>query len=681
MYKRSGALLEVQNCISIGRLRLAQQFSTMEGWQRLQDARFDAYVQEKRQKQYFDAFDQRVERAFRVVAKLHRAEVVNAFKRKMKDSTEGKWTAAVALEVKSAVEERLRWLRDVWSQIDADYRCSDPQRQAKAAREISDALRGEPGAYMQWVYERKREDRFAGPKVKTAHEAELSAAELPEVTEEEANRYHNLPLRMADIERNVKSRFGIAGQQHWAELQAAKDEAYEAKLDTAAKVYAKLLDQSARFDESRRTALLRSNVERIHQAQVRFTASMEMERERERLVEAHEAMQEARKQQAKAERIAILQEAAELRRRGATSEEINQLARQRQLEAHARRQAEYQLQERELLQQKKSHYLDLIEKFKNDVEMREGQELLQQQQMSDPRPQRSQGGVEASGASKLNAFGFMDADRLDSPAESQLTASGSAGHSAVLHEDSSDGAAGASASASAPSNFASQPSRKKALWKCIDEDRYEDPSRTVHQARLDAAATYDPLYAKHLALTLAQGKKYTRQGLGELAAGGGMDRQVFKAAAKTMRPYQWGLSSNVVHDIDGDGSNDYFLGLEWHVRHPETGDIDWRYEKKSGGAVFRGPLLYRMGAKHQVTEAGSATMDPSAVTVRRFSPLSTTSSRPASKAALPSPARRAGAATPPPAEAGGGSRPSLHQPATRAAGVVAAPSLPTWQSS
>ncbi|CAG9573970.1 hypothetical_protein_-_conserved [Leishmania major strain Friedlin] len=678
MYKHSGVLREVRSGISVGRLRLAEQFSTMEGWQRLQDSRFDQYVKETRRKQSFDAFDQRVERAFRVAAKLHKAEVVNAFKRKAKSSSEGKWTAAVTLEVKSAVEARLRWLRDVWSQIDADYRSSNAERQAKASREISDALRGEPGAYMQWVYERQREDRFAGPKEKAAREAELSAAELPEVTDEEANRYHNLSLRMADIEHNVKNRFGVAGQQHWAELQAAKDEAYGQKLDTAAKLYEKLLDQSARFDESRRTALLRSNVERVHQAQVRFKASMEMEKERERLVEAHEAMREERKQQAKAVRIAILQEAAELRRSGATAEEVNQLARQRQLEAHARRQAEYQLQERELLQQKKAHYLDLIEKFKDEVEMREGQEMLQQQE-SGRRSQRSHGAVESSGAPKLNAFGFMDADRLDDPAASQLAASGATGHSTTLQGSSADRAA--AASASAPSLSAAQQSRKKALWDVIEKDRYEDPFMTIHQARLDAAATYDTLYAKHLAPTLAQGKKYTKQGLGELAAGGDMDRHVFKAAARTMRPYQWGLSSSVVHDVDGDGSNDYFVGLNWHVQNPETGDIDWRYEKKAGGAVFRGPLLYGMGAKRESGEPGSATMDPSTATVRRFSPLATTSSRSASKAALPSPARQAGSTASPSAARRRRADGSMNRRVTHSTSVVAAPSLPSWRSS
>ena len=623
MLKRSYVAREMMSGIKVGRLRLAEQFSTMEGWQRQQDDRFDRYVKEKRQKQYFDAFDQRVERAFRVAAKLHKAEVVNAFKRKAKEGNT-KWTAAVMLEVKNAVEERLRWLRDVWTQIDADYRSSDPQRQAKAAAEVSDALRGEPGAYMQWVYERKREDRFIGPKEKAEHEAELSAAELPEVSEDEANRYHSLSLRMADIEYNVKSRFGIAGQQHWAQLQAAKDDAYEKKLDTAAKVYEQLIDQSARYNESRRTTLLRSNVERVHQAQLRFKASMEMEKERERLVEAHETMERERKAREKADRIAALQEAAELRRSGATSEEVRQLARQRQLEAHARRQAEYQVQEREVLQQKKNQYLEMIEKFRDEVEMREGQEmLLQSQQESQSRGRRGRAGALAP-----NAFGFMDADRLQDEASSLATATDS--NSSAKLAESENGAASStlssspSASSSSMSSLAAtraETSRKQKLWDTIEQDHYEDPFRTIHQARLDAAATYDPLYAKHVAMSMAQGKKYSKQGMGEMAAGGDMDKQVLKAGDKIMQPYQWGLSSAVVHDVDGDGSYDYFFGPEWHVRDSTTGDIDWRYERKRGGAVFRGPALYRMGAEREARDPGNSSVDPSPATVRRFNPV------------------------------------------------------------
>ncbi|KPI89431.1 hypothetical protein ABL78_1467 [Leptomonas seymouri] len=658
MLKRSRTMLELASGVNVGRLRLAEQFSTMEGWQRQQDDRFDKYVKEKRQRQHFDAFDQRVERAFRVAAKLHKTEVTNAFKRKVKDGN-AKWTATVMLEVKAAVEERLRWLRDVWTQIDADYRCSDPQRQAKAAQEISDALRGEPGAYMQWVYELKREERFLGPKGKAAHEAELSAAELPEVTTDEANRYHNLSLRMADIEYNVKSRFGIAGQQHWALLQAAKDDAYEQKLDTAAKVYEQLIDQSARYDESRRTALLRSNVERVHQAQLRFKASMEMEKERERLVEAHEAMEAERKAREKADRIAALQEAAELRRSGATSQEVLQLTRQRQLEAHARRQAEYQLQEREALQKKKSHYLDMIEKFRNEVEMREGQELLQPQPSSLSRSK-----VESS----PNAFGFMDVDRL--PDDSQMTLTG-ATLSSELSEESSDSSTLSSANASSSSSLmqAAAPkgiaSRKRELWSAIEQDHYEDPFRTVHQARLDAVSTFDPVYEKHSPVSMAQGRKYSKQGMGEMAAGGDMDKQVLKQVSKIMDPYRWGLSSSIVHSIDADGSNDYYFGPEWHVRDSKTGDTDWRYERKRGGAVFRGPLLYGMGAKREASDLGNASVDPSPSTVRRFQPAAHSANARRSPQS-PAPLRRAS---------------EMPRTAIRRQKEAKTAALPKWQSS
>ncbi|KPA85740.1 putative mitochondrial hypothetical protein [Leptomonas pyrrhocoris] len=615
MLKRSRVAHELASGINVGRLRLAEQFGAMEGWQRQQDDRFDTYVKEKRQKEYFDAFDQRVERAFRVAAKSHKAEVMNAFKRKVKAGND-KWTAAVMLEVKSAVEERLRWLRDVWTQVDADYRSNDAQRQAKAAQEISDALRGEPGAYMQWVYERKRDDRFLGPKEKATREAELSAAELPEVTEDEANRYHNLPLRMADVEYNVKSRFGVAGQQHWAQLQAAKDNAYEQKLDTAAKVYEQLMDQSARYDESRRTALLRSNVERVHQAQLRFKASMEMEKEREKLVEAHEAMEAERKAQEKADRIAALHEAAELRRSGATSEAVLQLARQRQLELHARRQAEYQLREREALLERKSHYLDMIEKFRDEVEMREGQEMLQ------PQPQPgAQGRLAVKPAP--NVFGFMDADRL--PNDSPVAVAGVTSSSALAAEHNGSSTTGGLSSGSTSSQLSTTASRagtsrKGELWRKIEQDHYEDPFRTIHQARLDAVSTFDPVYTKHFPTTMAQGKKYSKQGTGEMAAGGDMDKQVLKQANKIMSPYHWGVSPGVVHDIDADGSNDYYFGPEWHVRDPKTGDVDWRYERKRGGAVFRGPLLYRMGAEREAADLGNASVDPSPATVRRFNP-------------------------------------------------------------
>lgn len=614
--RRSLSLWEIQRGSAVGRQRLAQQFATMEGWQRHDSQRFDDFVAARRQSRYFDAFDQRVERAFRLAAQQHKTEVTNGFKRRAKTSGD-RWTAAVVMEVRRAVEERLRWLRDVWAQIDADYRSSDPARQKKAADEVSAALKGDPGAYMEWMYQQKRENTFAGPKQQERDAAELEAAELPEVTQEEANRYHNLKLRMIDIERSVKSRFGIAGQQHWAMLQAAKDDAYDVKLDEAAKVYEQLLDQTNRYDESRRTALLRSNVERVHQAQVRFKAAMELERERERLIEAHEAMRMERQEEKKKQRVAALQEAAEQRRSGATSEEVQRYAREKLLERHARQDAENQVREREEIVLKKNQYLDLIDQFRSGVEAREGEELLGSNRhlaaaafdsaVEHPQLQRQRKGP--SPAPSPNAFGFMDAEQ---DGDSLATSASLGGNHASLSGSLTETAALTRPSA----NEVASSEQKRQLWKAINADTYEDPFHTIHQARLDAAHSYDPLYAKHFPLSIMQGRKNSKQNMGEFAAGGGSDGQVLKAGYKEHLNYMWGMSSATIHDLDSDGSVDYMMTGNWHVRNPKTGDIDWRYERKKGGAAFRGPALYEIGARREAKDPSNETVDPSAFSPR-----------------------------------------------------------------
>ncbi|ESL10217.1 hypothetical protein TRSC58_02054 [Trypanosoma rangeli SC58] len=233
--QRASRTLWLVSGINSGRLRLAEQFATMQGWQAGEDTAFDAYVKEKRQKERYEAFDQRVERGYVAAAKLHKAEVQNAVKRRLK-ATGAKFTAATLREMKVALEERMDWLREVWTQIDADYRSGDTARQETAAREISAALMGEPSDYMQWVYEKKRELRFAGPIKRAEMQSELQSAELPDVSDEEVNRYHALRLNMMEVEQNVKAKYGLAGQQHWAELQAEKDDEYLKKLDDAAEV-------------------------------------------------------------------------------------------------------------------------------------------------------------------------------------------------------------------------------------------------------------------------------------------------------------------------------------------------------------------------------------------------------------------------------------------------------------
>lgn len=604
---------ELLSSINLGRLAQAQQFGNMDGWQSGQDEHFDRYVAEKRTQQQFDAFDQRVERAYKAACRAHRGEVVHAMKQRLRDR-EGKFTAQTALDLRQAVADRLHWLREVWAQVDADYRSSDPARQAMAAKEVSAALRQEPSDYMQWVYETKRDRRFLGAKGQAALDAELAAhmEPPPSVSDEEVNRYHNLRLDMSAVERAVKTRYGVAGQQHWAQLQAAKDSEYEAKLDQASAIYQQLIDQGSRQEESRRTALQRSVVERVHQAQVRFHSAMQLEREREQLQEAHTAMQEERAREAKARRVALLKESAALRERGASSAEVRRALAERQWAMRAEEQAEEQRREREGVLGRKAEYLEMIAGLREAVERREGSDMMTMQ------PQRDRASHSPAQRGGVSVFGFDEEDAMTGAdrGATSLTSSSAAAPSSALSarrgatNDDDAAAVDSHAAASSALSSLSFARDKSELWRRIDSDHYEEPFRTVHQARLDAAHTYDPLYSKFHPTTLAQGKKYGKQGMGEYVVGGGNERLVLQQNGYVAEPFQWGMSSAVVHNLDGDGARDYFVDRDWHVRDKETGDIDWRYERRRGGATFRGPRLYKLGAEREARDAGEASVDP-----------------------------------------------------------------------
>lgn len=610
--------------INAGRHALAGQFSTMNGWQAGQCPRFDSYITEKRREQRFEGFDQRVERAFREVSKLHKAEVLHSIKRKLKRSGQ-KFTAQSMLDMRRTLEERLQWLREVWAQVDADYRSDDPARQQMAATEISSALRGVAdggweseapspvgGEYMSWVYDRKQRERFAGPIEKREMEAELGdASALPPVSDDEMHHYHNLPLRMSHVEQNVKKKYGLAGLQHWACLQEEKDRIYEEKLNHAANVYKELLDQSGRYEESQRTAHLRQQVERVHQAQVRFRAAMELEKEREEIQHAHEAMEEERRRIAKEDRRTLLQEAATMKAKGIPTPEIALALKEKQFSRHVARQAAYQLAEQEKIQKKQERYKKILQQFKQDVEEREGRDLLRQgagdlsgdrEAWSSERElpwKMEKEGMVAQGGARTTLLDRKEGketndDVVEFPAASSLV-SPTVDTSSSLHRDAS------------PSSLSSS-SPKRVLWEEVRRDKFEDPFMTIHQARLDAVKHYDAIYSKYFPTSLALGKKYSRQGMGEDAAGNEMDRQVFQKPGFVLEPYQWGMRG--VHDLDNDGSVQYLTHTQWHVRDKKTGDIDWRYEKKKGGPVFRGPPLYREGARREAKDPSEQAVDP-----------------------------------------------------------------------
>lgn len=563
--RRSWALLSMEG-IRRGREQLSQQFSAMEGWQAGQDPRFDDFVAKQRTREEFEAFDQRVERAFQRSAALHKAEVTNGFKRTLKRSG-SKFTADTLREVNRAVENRIEWLREVWSQIDADYRSNDSQRQEAAANEISKALAGEATDFMSWVYERKRAKRVAGPLGRST--LEVDEQNLPEVADDEANRYLNLKMNAFEVERQVKLKYGIAGAQHWAELQQTKDLEYEEKLDRAAEKYKELLDQQLRYDSSSETMHKRQQLERTHEARVRFQAAMELEQEREKLIEAHQEMKEERKKLASERTKAALREAQELRAQGKQTPEVAAALKQRMLDEQVRSQDEYRLQEKRTIDTKKSNFLKLIQKMRRRVEVREGEAMLSDQ----------------------------DASR------DSLTSNLSSAELKILQD--------AKNIAQVRKNSTEATARKQEIWEAINQDTWEDPSRTVHQARLDADRNYDAVYAKMGPTELTSPWYQRRQGIGNDVAGNEGDRFILQGGTEITEAYQWDNPHGIIHNLDRDGEKDYFLSDVFHVRDKKTGDIDWRYERKAGGPVWQGPRFYKIGEKREKRDSGNLMWDPS----------------------------------------------------------------------
>lgn len=557
--------------IRAGRQLLAQQFSSLDGWQSGQDVRFDAYVEKQRRQEAFDGFDQRVERAYHRSAALHKAEVVNGFKRQA-TTLKQKVTVDTLREMNQAVESRLEWLREVWAQIDSDYRSTDVRRQEAAAEEISKALRGEASDFMATAYEKKRDARFSGPKGKLAAAAADEDANLPEISEHEANRYLNLKLNMHEIERNVKAKYGIAGHQHWAMLQSEKNAEYEDKLDKAVAQYKELIDQQNRHDESQRTQHVRSVMERTHEARVRFQAAMEIETERERMIEAHVAMQKERQEQAAEQARQQLREAAEMKAAGKTTAEVAQALKQKVLDEAVKRQDEYRFEEKQAVLKKKETFLGIISKMRRNVEVREGSEMMTERDAL----------VEAPSTSSSTAvFGFDDDDAAKAPQQHMRGG-----------------------------KRLSETQQKQDLWREIHADAYEDPFVTVHQARLDADQTYDPLYMKMNGTELVQGRQHAHQGLADQLAGNEGDRFLLKSANEAAKPYQWGNAHGIVHNLDGDGETQYFLSDVYHVRDKKTGDIDWTRERRAGGPLFSGPKFYKIGERREAKDPGNKTVVP-----------------------------------------------------------------------
>lgn len=543
------------------RIMARTQFQTMEGWQAGQDDTFDQYVSEKRLEEGFEAFDQRVERAYQAALRVHRAEIYNATKRRLKESRKP-YDHDTMRQTEAAVRQRGSWLRDVFAQIDADYRSGDAERKLIASQEVTKALQGEPGDYMRFVLERKRDARSLGPKGRAIHDAEFSAANMPEVSDEEVNRYASLRVSMSALEQVIRQRFGQAGDEHWDMLQQEKDSEYLAKMERAGEKYKELIEQQAAYDEDVETQHTRQLAERITKARIKFKAAMEVEERREQLVAAHKAMEDERFMASKARYRAQLAQAATWRAEGMSTADIESRLKSQTLERHVTEYNQHGSQEQQVVLGRKKRFLDIITAMEEAIEYRDGANQI---------ATATAGGDEESAPSPPST------QRAESRSTSTLIAD--AQKLAQLRGDTSAAMT------------------KKALWDVLNEDKWTDPFRTIHQARLDAKATNDELYSFHKPWSLRLGRKANR-GTGDFLAGGGNEHKQLNDPWEEGYTFNWGVSNSAwVHNSDGTGKTQYFHDdMRFHVVDPETGDVDQSRERKLGmGATFQGDLLYRMG--------------------------------------------------------------------------------------
>lgn len=549
-----------------------EQFASLEGWQKGQDPKFDAFVARKRMEAGFEEFDQRVERAYTKSLKDHKTEIWNAVKRRLKTKNE-KYTPDVLREANQQIEERTEWLREVFGQIDADYRSDDPERQAAAARDLSKALGGEPFEYMAHAYDAKRDRRLAGPKGKMLQDAEADP-NLPNITDEEANRYHALRPRMTQVEAAVKAKYGIAGVRHWDALQAEKDAEYEGKLATAAEKYQELLDQATAYDSSVRTTASRTLMGRMHEGQVRFQTAMEIEEERLKLVEAREQMDKERFEAARERHRDNLRRAADLRTRGRSEKEIQTMLKEESLKRVVERHDLRAKLEQDTVLSKKQAFLTLVDEMEARFEERKGAAAM----------------AAAGATDALESTGGID--------DSQLTSTQRAARAeadAILH----DAQALAKERGDESANMS-----KRALWDVVNQDTWDDPFLQVHQMRLDARATYTDLYAhsspEHL--RAGRGKHRRAQPMQPTTRGperGHRDREN-NIMQNPMREYQafgWGMGNQEVVDFTMDRNLTFAQGDNApHVKDPKTGAADLRFEKKGGrGLRWTGPRYYKLG--------------------------------------------------------------------------------------
>jgi hypothetical protein len=214
--------------------------------------------------------------------------------------------------------------------------------------------------------------------------------------------------------------------------------------------------------------------------------------------------------------------------------------------------------EKEMVFKKKSLYLDLITKIQNEYEKQEGEALMN---------------FQSSGLTTQK-----DEQSLQLLKEAQNLVSFENKPNTILE-------------------------RKKALWKVINEDKVEDPFRTVHQARVDARKAHDRSYAKMPGIDLAIEPHNWNRTWGYYRAGLGQERFVLlDKPSKTMGHYVWGQSDQQKFNYDDDGTKQYKLDQYRPSQAilDKNEDIDLRFYNKEGRQISAGPRYYKRGVTDDV---------------------------------------------------------------------------------
>jgi hypothetical protein len=564
-----------------------RRFAQLDGWQRGENKKFDAFVEHKRKEREFEEFDQRVERAYLLALKDHKAEIWNGVKRKLA-RTNTKYTPTVLMETNRAIDERSRWLRDVFAQIDSDYRSNDETRQATAAADLTKALRSSSSDFMAHAYDQKAQQRRMGEKEKMQMEAELAADEMPDISEDEANRYANLKPRMASIEAALKEKYGLAGHRHWEQLQSIKDAEYVDKLDRAAEKYKELLAQHDAYEESTESHASKRLIARIHEGQVRFQTAMELEEERLKLIDAKESMDKERYEEQKQRRRAALLRAADWRDEGMSEAAIAQRLKQETFDRIVQGYAAKGAQQKDTTVAKKKAFLTIVDEMEARFEADDGTRAMQD-----------------GSQRKMSSDAKQELDKILSEAD---TLARDRAHAAVVEKEERAAAAQKRKPRDmAPAKGPNLQEKKRALWDIVNEDTWNDPFLVVHQARLDARATYSHVYAHTQPWNLRLGPKHLMKQGDSSNVSSNQSGKIYKRPGEEYMAYGWGMNKMLIHNLDDDPKNSYVQDGDGFARKDkETGQIDMFYERKAGrGLRWTGPRFYKLGIHEDMSKEES----------------------------------------------------------------------------